>query len=865
MNLHFTLAGYILFANTVLCLLLAFIVWTRRVKPGGKVFGWLMLSLAVWSFMAALEDGSLDYAFKITCSKLSYLGIATSPALLLVFALAYSRQVNWLKPYKVALLWIIPIISLGMAMTNEKHLLLWSSIIPSPGTNGAILIYNHGIYFWIHVVFSYVCLLTSTVLLARAALMYPRQFRHQGIIFLIAILIPMVGNIIYVFGLSPIPGLDITPLSFTFMSCLIAWSIFRNQLFGLVPIVRDLVVENMPGGVMILDSQHCIIDINPAAVKMFRKDGEVLWGRPVGEVFAKNPALLKKFLGAEEGQDEIMLEGEPPRNLDMRIKALRDEWGKINGRLFLLHDITQLKKIENDERKQRKLAEALSDSAAALNSIRDLNDLLDRILLDVSKVVPSDAASFGMVDKNRFIRFVRTRGYRERGLEKQIKSLHFSIDEVASFREMASTGKPVVITNTREDPNWVSTQNADWVRSYAGAPIMMADELLGFLNLDSAKENFFTEENGQQLKAFADQAAVAFHNIRLFEQVRRNAEEMRFLYQISTSLSSGLDLHKVVRELYEQCQKIVDVSMFYLALYDEKTGEMKFQSYNQNGDVLRIKPRNIRTQPGITGHIILERKTVYIADIFNPKLGDPVDRLIQIRGDRGRTYLGLPLKIRNRVIGVLSLQSESANAYRPEDIRLLETIAVQASIAIENARLFDEMEKQAITDGLTGLFNHRYFSEISEKEMARSLRYKKPLSVIMIDLDHFKTVNDRFGHIIGDQLLQLIAHNCGKTLRKIDILSRYGGEEFVVLLPETDLKDALAVAERLQQAIEATSLVTADGVVKITASLGVAPLEKDDTDIRSLINRADKALYAAKDAGRNCVVAYHANLESPVQ
>jgi len=147
MPLHFHTAGLILYANSIICLILALLVWARRVRPGGMVFGFLMLSLAVWSLAAAMEDGSLDYAFKYTCSKLSYLGIATAPALLLMFALDYSRQTQWMRTRNMIFLWIIPVVSIFMAFTNEKHLLLWSSVLPSAGAQGEILIYNHGIYF----------------------------------------------------------------------------------------------------------------------------------------------------------------------------------------------------------------------------------------------------------------------------------------------------------------------------------------------------------------------------------------------------------------------------------------------------------------------------------------------------------------------------------------------------------------------------------------------------------------------------------------------------------------------------------------------------------------------------------------------
>jgi diguanylate cyclase (GGDEF)-like protein len=312
----------------------------------------------------------------------------------------------------------------------------------------------------------------------------------------------------------------------------------------------------------------------------------------------------------------------------------------------------------------------------------------------------------------------------------------------------------------------------------------------------------------------------------------------------------------MIRELYEQCCKIADVARFNIGLYEEKTGIVKFHIISSRVENIRTRTRNIHEKPGMTNYIIRTRKTVYLPDVLGPLNQKYEEIWNRLNKKEGRSYLAVPLKLRGRVIGVLSVQSKKIDAFDPDQIRMIETFVAQTSAAIDNARLFDQMEKLAMTDGLTGLFNHRYFSELAEKELARAVRYQKPLSFIMIDLDYFKHINDQFGHLVGDQILQQIAGNCIKILRKIDIISRYGGEEFCILLPETDIKEAVAAAERLREAIASSQLVTKEGVVKVTGSLGVSSLGMCEPEIKKLIDCADKALYDAKKGGRNQVKVF---------
>ncbi len=175
-------------------------------------------------------------------------------------------------------------------------------------------------------------------------------------------------------------------------------------------------------------------------------------------------------------------------------------------------------------------------------------------------------------------------------------------------------------------------------------------------------------------------------------------------------------------------------------------------------------------------------------------------------------------------------------------------------MALDKARLIKDLENLATTDGLTRLYNRRTFLQRAESEFERSRRYQRPLSVLMLDVDHFKNVNDSYGHETGDRVLRVLADACRKSLRQQDVIGRYGGEEFVAFLPETSSEIAQEVAERLRLSVAALGVASANGVVKVTVSIGVATAERGTAAVAQLINAADQAMYEAKQQGRNRVV-----------
>jgi diguanylate cyclase (GGDEF)-like protein len=228
-----------------------------------------------------------------------------------------------------------------------------------------------------------------------------------------------------------------------------------------------------------------------------------------------------------------------------------------------------------------------------------------------------------------------------------------------------------------------------------------------------------------------------------------------------------------------------------------------------------------------------------------------------------KCWLGVPMIVKDELIGIIALDSTERGTFTPDHQKAAVAFADQVAIALENARLFNQTQILAITDSLTGLNNRRHLIEYAEKELLRAHRLNYPISLIMLDIDHFKVINDSHGHLVGDQILIQLAALMKNTIRELDLLGRYGGEEFIIILPHTNQETAISVAERLRILVSKEAFETDAGVLEITISLGVSAIDMANyaypdvpPDIDILTREADQALYKAKNSGRNQVCVY---------
>lgn len=318
--------------------------WRRHPASGAAVFSLLTLAVALWSLTYALELASANLAAKIFWGKIQYVSIASLPLLWFVFALYYADRSRWLTRRNLGLLAAIPVITILLMWTNEAHGLIWRRV--SLEQNGASfsLIVSYGGWFWVHSVYSYILLLAGSVVLIGLLRRSSNLYRRQASTLLLGVIIPWIGNGVYISGLSPLPNLDLTPFAFTLSCLFMAWSLFRYRLLDIVPVARRAVVDGMKDGVFVLDAQNRIVDINPAGQRFVGQNASAIIGQPAGQVFAKWPNLVERYRHTTEARAEISTDDE--RYFDMTISPLFNRHNQLTGRLIVVRDITQQKNVE---------------------------------------------------------------------------------------------------------------------------------------------------------------------------------------------------------------------------------------------------------------------------------------------------------------------------------------------------------------------------------------------------------------------------------------------------------------------------------------------------------------------------------------
>lgn len=214
----------------------------------------------------------------------------------------------------------------------------------------------------------------------------------------------------------------------------------------------------------------------------------------------------------------------------------------------------------------------------------------------------------------------------------------------------------------------------------------------------------------------------------------------------------------------------------------------------------------------------------------------------------------MPLMVGERILGCVSVfHYNENNPFTKNDENMLSIFAQHASIAMDNAMLFNKIQEMAHVDELTGLLNRRALNEIGDYEIRRSIRLQRPIAVVMVDLDNFKSINDTYNHIVGDKALKEVGRVFRKNIRNIDILGRYGGDECIIIMPETNLENAVQTIKRVQKKLQEFKFKIGSKKLQITASYGISVYTENPPSLETMIKEADAAMYMAKDAGRNCI------------
>ena len=512
-------------------------------------------------------------------------------------------------------------------------------------------------------------------------------------------------------------------------------------------------------------------------------------------------------------------------------------------------------RLYEEAKKRAEEAETIRKAGAVVVSTLNQEKAISLILEQLAHVVPYDSASVLLFRKGK-LEIVGGHGFND---IQPILGMEISLDRENPGSQVFLDNAPLKINNIPEEVphfNQVSSGNNHVIHSWLGVPLKIQNQPIGILSLDGHTPSQFTEEHERLATAFADQVAISLENARLYESALQSASRFETLYKLSQVISSNIRSEEIYPAIHEATTELMETEFFSISLVNEKSGLIEDVYMVDRGEPVPLSSRPLGQ--GLFGRVLDSGKSILfntftdemIAETGAVVIGDTEE------DDISQSVLVVPLKIGSRLVGVVSAQSYKPNAYTDTDVELLELLGANAAIAVENARLFSEVQELAITDPVTGLYNRRKLIELADTEFNRAVRYERDLSAIMLDCDLFKKVNDTYGHTVGDQVLKQLGEISLTSIRKADILARYGGDEFMVILPETDEESAMTVAMRLCQDVAATPFDTRAGPLHFSISVGVAWLDRSIKNLGQLLDRADFASYVSKDTGGNRVTRW---------
>lgn len=1018
-----------LFITAALYAVLGLHAWKRRPAPAVTSFAWLMLAMSLWAMTYGLEIYFPQLSVKLLWVKFEYIGIVSLPPLWLMFILEYTGQNSLFTRRNMGWLWAIPFIALLLVWTDDLHHLFFLKTPLDPVGNLFLLTAEYGLAFWVFLAYLYLLLAWGSILLVVQTLRSPHVHRGQAIAILLAVLAPWVSGAIYIAGIFPIPGLDLTTFAFIPTGIILTWAITRYRLLDIIPPAQSAILQNLSDGVILLDCQRRVLFMNIAAENILSAKAEECLGQPAEDVCpAPSKAIVSLWGSGEKFVETTLTASGQPRQYEIHISPMQtaDKPAALESvsHLVVFHDVTEQKQAESALLRREAILRAVSvsseqfiKSASWEKNVQTVLEQMGRAA-DASRVyifaeridngvslldqryewvaesvqaqienpnlqnLPWREVGFARwadeLEQHRTISGpVREFPASEQELLKQQEILSVAIIPIAieerlwgfigfddcqrerrwgeaeldalraaagifgaaltrreieqrlvrdqntqellqdiiraalgknEIQEMAEylvhslghllgaeycflsrwderrrrtiplatygvihqdflnitilpgeknltasaleAGQMLVVDDALNSPH-ISNRLAEafHLRSALAIPLISDEKKLGSVLFAFSRPHQFTSEEVLLGEKAAELVTLAFAKFQAVEEAHRRAEEAETLRRAGASISETLNLQEAITRILEQLAYVVPHDSASVQLL--RDGELEIvggEGWANPASVIGVRFPIPGNNPNTV--VIQTRKPYLLNDTYEAF----IDFRKIVHASHIRSWLGVPLVVRNQIIGLLAIDSREINHFTEDDAELATVFAGHVAVAIENARLFDEVQQLAITDGLTGLYNRHHFMELAQNEFERARRYKRHLTAMMFDIDHFKIVNDTYGHPFGDKVLQAIASLCKDKLREADPIARYGGEEFIALIVEANLASTKKVGERLRREVEKLVIHNGKGDVRITVSVGIAEQNQDTPTLESLIARVDQALYVAKHKGRNRVI-----------
>src|SRR6202167_4139356 len=475
----------------------------------------------------------------------------------------------------------------------------------------------------------------------------------------------------------------------------------------------------------------------------------------------------------------------------------------------------------------------LYDAGQAVLSTFDLDEVLQRILGIAHDYFHLRNVAIVLLDKQSQQLYVRSQIGWDEGQDKHRLPLGQGITGAAALKK-----QPVYAPDVSKDERYFCSAKS--TRSELAIPLMGRDEVVGVLDCQSENLDHFGSETIDLLTLFSTQASIALQNARLYSLEQQRARQLQAINAIAQQTTAVLDLEDLLGRVCQLIQDAFRVS--HVSLFLREDHELVLRAHH--GTLTPRLPQGGRFSAEPWANMLASNSTVTETDLC----GAPTSTKFFAES---ASRMCIPVVSFAQTLGILALDSALPDAFRDGDLQSLESVADICATAIQNAHYVERVKQLAYLDGLTGIFNRRFFELRIIEEIERARRYGTGMAVIMADIDQFKRLNDEFGHVLGDEVLRQVSSLFHQQLRKIDVVCRYGGEEFAILLTQTNAPQAIAIAEKLRKTVAGWQFPGVPRTITISAGTAVFPEHGVTRD--ELVRSADMALYSAKQAGRNTV------------
>ena len=477
----------------------------------------------------------------------------------------------------------------------------------------------------------------------------------------------------------------------------------------------------------------------------------------------------------------------------------------------------------------------LYDAGQAVLSTFDLDEVLQRILAIAHDYFHLRNVAIGLLDQSSQELYVRSQIGWDEGQDKVRFPVGCGISGPAVLKK-----QPVYAPDVSKDARYVCSAKS--TRSELAIPLMFRDEVVGVLDCQSDRLDHFDPDTIDLLTLFSTQASIALQNAHLYSLEQQRSRQLQAINAIAQQTTAVLELEELLRRV---CQLIQDAfRVAHVSLFLREDHDLVLRAHH--GTLTPRIPEGGRFAASTEPWASVLAGNITSTERYLSRLPGTAKFFVE-----SASRVCIPLVSFGQTLGILALDSDMPDAFRNGDLQSLESVADICATAIQNAHYVERVKQLAYLDGLTGIFNRRFFEMRIMEELERARRFGTGMAVIMADIDQFKRLNDEFGHVLGDEVLRQVSSLFHQQLRKIDVVCRYGGEEFAILLTQANAQHAMHIAEKLRKMVAKWQF---PGVARtVTISAGAAAYPDHGTTRDELVRAADAALYTAKQSGRNHV------------